>query len=203
MNKLYCFIGVIGSGKDHQCDLLVNSGKFDYKLSIADGVREFFYELFDINPFSNDEYNENKESVVIWVLKKLDKGIDRLNELTFRKMLQNIGKTLRKYKSNFWIDRLIDKMDIWYNYVDEVPGFNICINDVRYKNELKALFDYETPHETKFFFTNYKSDRYNNTDKDVSEQLAQYILNKYNYKEDIQEIPKEIILEIINEYEGE
>lgn len=194
MTELICFIGCIGSGKDYQAKKLVKKGYT--QINFADSLREMAWDILGWTPANEEEYEAFKNYSIFlnpsfFTTPNRDSGhmlIGSCTAFTGRQFLQNLGSTLRKRDSYFWVALWADKV------YSNLPQNAVC-SDLRYSNELKAacIFDITV----KFIFCDYKSDRYNCTDTDKTEKLAQRILaDGYN---DGDELPEGYIRKLIME----
>lgn len=187
MKTVWVFIGVIGSGKDYSASKLQKEIGGDI-YGFSDGVRELTFKFLGWVPKTPQEYDEFKLKVFDFIMPNGEKIT-----CDGRKFLENVGETMRKYDEHFWARYLI------YQKVerDMVNGVeNIIIKDCRYPNEANLVFSIceERGYTPKFFFTNYKSERYEIRD-DVSEKFAQKLLKLGC--EDCQNIT-EIVKEFVN-----
>ena len=149
------YIGVSGSGKDTQVAKDVANGAVKY--AFADGVREIAWMSLGWKPANEQEYRAFKNT-----------QISTLNKLTGQDFLINIGDgTRNKISDVFWVERLLEKMDI------EKPT-KFGISDCRYTNEAVIL---DNHFDVEFIFTNYKSPFYKLRNDTDSEWLAIQLLN--------------------------
>ncbi|OGH99218.1 MAG: hypothetical protein A2104_00320 [Candidatus Melainabacteria bacterium GWF2_32_7] len=163
MPDLVCFIGCMGSGKDYQSRLLIENG---FKLiNIGDSLREMAWDILGWKPNNDEEYEEFKKKNLISC-----EGLIH-QELSGRQFLQNLGtQAIRKRFPDFWIE-------LWKNKVSEElsRGSNVVCSDIRFLKEVEVAINILS--NAKIIFCNYKSERYNCTDKHESEQLAQKVLS--------------------------
>ena len=165
MSRAICFIGVMGSGKDHRAKLLKQVfnkvGFANVHINFADELREMMWDLLDWKPQDEDEYDSFKVGKFTHQF--------TLKELTGRDLLQRFGtEVIRKRHPSYWVDCWHDKA--WYEM--SKGNFVIC-TDLRFPNELnKALL----LKDVTFIFCNYKSGRYDANNPHESEKLAQRIL---------------------------
>jgi len=164
--QIKCFLGVIGSGKDYQCQKLEEQGYV--KVDFADGLRQFAWAILNWEPSNENEYEEFKRSPITMIVGEengnqyiIDDYIDLCNG---REFLQNLGSRCRELDPDFWIS-------IWKDKVTQLigDGYSICCSDLRYENELVAAMDLGAD----IIFCNYKSDRYNDSDPHESETMNQ------------------------------
>lgn len=194
--NLVVFLGVQGSGKNYQCNLLKKEGytQFDF----ADELRRMSWDILDWEPRSfklyDRDYDWFKKLPISYIhlihyssdtelellynqIKQSDKQEHGLT-LTGRVFLQRLGtKAIRARQPDFWVD-------CWFFTVRRLlhDGFKICTSDCRFLNEFEAAKKLGA----QFIFCNYKSSRYNSTDPDESEQLAQSLLQKgYSHGQEI------------------
>ena len=161
MPDLVCFIGCMGSGKDYQSKILIDKG---YKLiDFGDSLREMAWDILGWEPKDDEEYDEFKKSNII-------SGDGLIQRLSGRQFLQNLGtQAIRKRFPDFWVE-------LWKKKVqaEMEKGNSVVCADARFIKEVEAAIS-ASP-DAKIIFCNYKSDRYNYTDKHETEQLAQRVL---------------------------
>ncbi len=124
MGVLIGFVGPPQSGKDTACDYLVEEHGF-HKFSFADAIRE---SLLEIDPWA-DSFLRVSEVVKRWGWNHA-----KLHFPEIRRLLQTLGyEAGRKiHGDDIWVDKTMAQ-------VDQLKGENICIADVRFKNELFAI----------------------------------------------------------------
>ena len=168
-NKVYVFLGVMGSGKTYYADLiakLTNAARIDFKTTLVDMA----YELLGLP--ENFDYEQFKASSF---------KLDGVSEFTGRDFLQRFGTDIMRNKvdQDFWCNALVSKIknlpagrvgDIY----ETVP---VAIADCRFFNEVLALKN--AGFDTEFYLTYYKSDRYDDKNTHQSEKLAQALIKKY------------------------
>lgn len=176
--KIYAVIGVIGSGKDHTCQLLEQQ---DYqKIAFADTLRELAWAVLDWEPYNSVEYEAFKKTdwqinFPITALGQLQTDHRSSQFISGRQFLQRLGTDARKIiDEDIWLKALKKKID-----ASEHDKF--CISDLRFPNELEFIRSLADKYEVEIVFTDYKSPRYNCTDPHDSEKLAQDFL-KQGYK---------------------
>lgn len=154
-HRLIGYVGVVGSGKDHNANKLVYEKGF-IRYSFADPLRLLLSMVFG-KEVIYEKYNKFKHStIIVGVFWKVLSGRD---------ILQKLGDGIRTV---FGEDIFIDVMDRKIEFVPQsVPG--IVIPDVRYMNEAEYILQMGG----ELIFCNYISDRYDCTLKHKSEQLAQ------------------------------
>lgn len=160
--KIVAFVGVIGSGKDYQCNLLEQKG---YKrIAFADTLRELTWRVFNWQPKDNFEYEEFKKQIFTAA---------GYPSFTGREILQRLGTDSRKIISDdIWLTALEKK-------IENDPSDNFCISDLRFQNEFEFIKNLtKKGYEVDIVFTNYKSDRYKDNDPHESEHLAQEFLKQ-------------------------
>jgi hypothetical protein len=171
MSELRIFIGCLGSGKGFRCDKLVEEQNY-VKIDFADELRECIYTLFNWRPKNDEEYEIFKKSKCNMSYFK-NEQLNCMFDLTGRELLQKMGtEVIRKRIPDFWTE-------CWHIKTLEAlrSGKSVCCSDLRFLNELQAALMLKSGFDVKFIFTDYKSDRYSNTNEHVSEKLAQKILN--------------------------
>lgn len=181
MVKIYGFCGVMGSGKGYECQKLIDNENF-IKIDFGDGLREMVWRMLCWQPKNDEEYDLFKKGKI---------NIPNYGKLDGRLLLQLVGTdTMRKVDNNFWVKECKRKIDEAIS-----KGYsNICISDVRFKNELEMLFDYGWKADIKITFCDFHSNRYNPNSEHESEKLAQKLLS-LGYK-DQQRISKDILNQI-------
>lgn len=175
MSNVTCFIGVLGSGKDHQSRKLVKEGYV--QINFADELREMAWSILGWRPENDLEYDWFKKGQIY---------VPNYGEINGRIFLQNIGSTMRKKDINYWVKCWIDKASLEVN-----KGNKVCCSDCRFLNEIR----YALRLGSNFIFCNYKSSRYDDKNTHESEHLAQRFL-KEGFK-DLQEIEKSYLMEIL------
>lgn len=205
-NDLVVFLGVQGSGKNYQCDLLKEDRYI--QVDFADELRSMAWDILGWKPRPecyDRDYEWFKKLELSWIdliHKCTDKEINYYFDfkqkleipksdftLTGRLFLQNLGtNAIRARKPDFWIDS-------WYYKVSRLlkEGYKVCTSDCRFENELI------TCHElcAKFIFCDYRSERYNPDDNHESEELARFLLKTCKLQ-DKQEIHPYIINSFIS-----
>ncbi len=183
---IIAFIGVIGSGKNYQQDLLTSRGAvaLDFKdalIAMCSGLVGYDirkdYDLFKETiagmsapgaPIHKCMQREPARKITIDVLANYPLA------MTGRRMLQRLGTdVMRAREPNYWADQWVKKARELVS-----SGISIACADARFINEIQAIKTLTVlPFVTcEFIFCNYKSDRYNATDPHPSESLAQKLL---------------------------
>lgn len=167
--KITVFIGVIGSGKDHNTKKFIKENPGVIQHSFSDGVREFTWNIIGWAPKDEQEYEYFKDNPVLnissqdWISVKSMKG---------RNLLENVADQMRRYDIEFW-------GKYWLEKAKRILATNdqLVVSDCRHHEEASKIFnlcthlgiDYE------FRFCNYKSERYEIRDHS-SEFLAQQLI---------------------------
>ena len=153
------FPGVIGSGKDYRCRQLIKQGYSH--INFADKVRELTWRIVGWKPGTPEEYEKFKNSdleIYHSQAKRICIGRD---------VLVDIGDGVRELISaDAWIEVL--KRDC--KGLDKV-----CISDLRFKNELRALY-WHFGESLKVTFCDYRSVKYNPVFDSPAEKMAQEML---------------------------
>lgn len=155
------FIGTIGSGKSFKCDKLKKEGFI--QIDFADCLREMCWKIIDWSPKNSQEYDDFKKGLI---------SIPGFGKLNGRKMLQELGNSMRNVDEDFWVKK-------WKQTVDLAiaKGYDkICVSDCRYENEARAIWNFGMGTDSKIEFCDYHSDRYNATDTHKSEEFAQRLI---------------------------
>jgi len=164
MQKIYVFIGVIGSGKDHMAKQIIK--KTDaIKTAFADPLREDIWKLMDWRPYTDQEYEDFKVSVF-----HNDLGI----KFTGRDLLLRYGTEIRRKEDlNHWAKQTMQEIERILQFAPAV-----VITDCRFGNEIEYLkyVAEKLDVELQFTFCNYHSDRYDCTVEHESEKLAQHFV---------------------------
>lgn len=187
MNKVICFIGCIGGGKDYQAKEYIKKHPQTKHINFADELREMAWDILGCKPFYGNQYDAFKKTHF------RDCG-DTEAEISFtgREFLQRLGtEALRKRDPNFWVK-------CWINKVQEAlnGGFDVVCSDCRFENELRFALglnyaaNLHNPCETQFVFCDYHSDRYDSLNAHESEKLAQTIKKSGEF-DDLQIIPEQ------------
>ncbi len=158
MNKIVCFTGVIGSGKDYQAQKLIEKGYT--KIDFADALRREASEILEYDITKNYEIFKKYAIPKHFVPSSLF-GL----EITGREFLQWLGNKRRQEDKDYWCRK-------WEDEVLNTMSPIVC-SDLRYPNELKIASEFNL----EIYFTNYKSNRYESDNPHQSERLAQRLLN--------------------------
>lgn len=201
--KLIVFVGVIGSGKGFQSDMLIERGYI--KVDFADALRQECYDMLDLPYLDPEEYDKFKKELVPFNTKveefcikygypkNLDGNILPNGELTGRILLQHVGEIKRKQDPNYWVKQ-------WKIKVDKIleKGGKVVSSDARHFNEIMESTNCVYP--SIVVFCNYVSDRYDATNPHISEEMAQYILSEK--LENLQIFSREIMIKLIKRYKN-
>lgn len=161
--EIKCFVGVMGSGKDFQCQKLIEEEGY-IKLAFADCLRDMVWKMLDWKPATNEEYDLFKKGLY---------SVPRYGKLNGRLLLQRIGETMRQIDPDFWVKQMQKNIETAIS-----SGYSkICISDARYVNELRLLQSYSWKAIVDIRFCDYHSDRYDDKNKHESELLAQRLLS--------------------------
>lgn len=180
-DKIYCFVGVVGSGKNYQAKLVseeLGTKVFDF----SDGVRNYAWKFLGWEPENDLQYRIFKNSKLM--------GVD----LTGRGFLENVAETMKNLHGNyFWARYTFYQARGFY----EETGITPVFNSVRFPIEAVYCLDLGNilKKEVEFIFTDYHSVEYDNNVNHISEKFAQYILKKYNpsHYTDITDIVKNLV----------
>lgn len=169
-------MGVMGSGKDYQAQLLLKQGATS--VAFADGVRNDIWRLIGWAPTTEAEYEAFKSTVFTTVGPKAKQlGIP---EFTGRDLMQIYGTEIRRSEDpNIWAKRGVIEVQRALNMYDTV-----AVTDCRFYNEMQHLIELQDQNLAKvdFVFCDYKSDRYKADFDHPSEHLAQHILRNYDFE---------------------
>lgn len=165
--KIYGFVGVQGAGKTYNANKLIQEEGF-INVSFADCLRNMSWKILSWKPENAEQYDLFKKGLI---------SIPNFGKINGRKFLQVLGDSMRQVDAEFWTKQwkktVEDYISMGYN--------NICCDDVRYPNELLALFSYNWKAEVKVEFVDYHSERYECDNKHISEKMSQTLL-KMGYK---------------------
>jgi len=173
MNKLICYVGVMGSGKDFNAKKYIEENPKTKHINFADELREMAWDILGWRPNKNEEYDAFKRTDF------KDCGELR-SDLSFtgREFLQRLGtEALRKRDPNFWVKCWVKKVQEALN-----DGYDVVCSDCRFDNELRFAIginysaNLSTPASPYFVFCNYISDRYDSINTHESEKFAQTLL---------------------------
>lgn len=191
MSKVICFIGVLGSGKDHQSRKLVKEGYV--QINFADELREMAWSILGWRPKNDEEYDLFKHSTIESFIPASHKNNKTgftvsLMGSTGRQFLQNLGSTMRERDPDYWVKCWFDKA---LKALSE--GNKVCCSDCRFLNEVNQGMRLGSD----FIFCNYKSSRYDAENTHESEHFAQKLL--LEGLKDLQEIDKDYLVGLLNE----
>ena len=192
--ELTAFVGVIGSGKDYQCQKLRQEGFT--QINFADSLRDLAWHIFGWKPKDANEYELFKKKE--WIL-DLPETIDVYSstdqkttlegdipphvEMSGRLFLQRLGDGARNIINDLaWVRAFEHKL---FTLRDQGHK-KFCVSDLRYANEFAAVRNLPKiipGLQVRVVFTDYRSDRYNATDPHPSEKLAQEFLATGSYKD--------------------
>ena len=166
------YIGCIGSGKD-----FLSKRDCDTRAAFADELREDVWKILGWRPKTDKEYKDFK-------LSRFRLPTDRLDYITGREILQNYGSLRKKEDVDYWVKRLIRRIDDIL--LDSSKSFcfskfdirSIGISDCRFDNEIVGLIKYceKKSISLEFHHTDFKSDTYDPSLIHESEVLAQSFL---------------------------
>lgn len=193
-NKLIVFLGVKGSGKGHQTELLQKEGYV--KVDFADALREECYELIGYVPEDYEQFKIKPITVLTDKLYEFMQDRNILNnttaiKMTGRDLLQVVGEERRKEDINYWCNQWKDKVEALLK-----EGKKVCCSDCRHYNEVTSA--QEVAESPTLVFCNFKSFRYDAKDSHISEELAQYLIKIGT--EDLQIINKKILNKLSRRY---
>jgi glutaredoxin-related protein len=158
-SRIKSFIGVIGSGKDYQCNKLIREGEW-VSTAFAKGLRDMCWKVLGWSPKDDEEYEAFKKGLV---------NIPNFGYVVGRIMLQNIGSMARTWDEGVFCNAWRDDVLCYLR-----SGLNVCCSDLRALNELLTSYKMGS----NIIFTNYISDRYDCTQTHESERLAQFLIYK-------------------------
>lgn len=173
------YIGVMGAGKDFRADKLKAEGhvRIDFKDELVDLVSDIVG--WDVRP----EYAWFKEAIVGWrkpanplveafMRSEMSEIVRKHPDtITGRKMLQRVGtEAMRKRDPNYWVKQFARKVSATIGMAG-VPG--IVVADCRFANEVQAIRGIG---DCRFYFCDYRSERYDPSTDHESERLAQALL---------------------------
>lgn len=167
MKKITVFIGVQGSGKDFNGNLLCEHGAV--QVSFADKLREDIWELIGWSPASPEEYDAFKKATFQATI------ADKLVSFTGRGLLVKYATDIRRREDpDHWCKQLRGRIA---HVLEIAPA--VVVTDCRFMNEVRHLIQIseEVGAEIEFVFCNFKSERYNPSFPHESEWMAQYFLN--------------------------
>lgn len=165
--KINVFLGLMGSGKDYRASFYIKNFKYE-QVAFADTLRDILWSILGYTPSNYEQFK--KSNIKLGWFKNISTG---------RKLLQNLGSTLRMFiGDDVWVNILLKKI---------IDKPRVVITDCRYDNEASKLvtFAEKTDADITFTWCCYPSDKYKQglTEKHESEALAQFITKNYNYKD--------------------
>ena len=188
MPSVVSFVGVIGSGKDYQANLLVDKGYF--RIDFKDELLDMVSDLVGYNV--REDYDWFKENAVgirrpknrlqeACAIQDSRMAIER-GAMTGRQMLQRFGtEVMRKRDPDYWAKAWKRKATQAF-----MEGLSVACADCRFRNEVETIQQMRLWMETdsivthgadvKFIFCDYRSGRYDATSKHESEAMAQGLL---------------------------
>jgi hypothetical protein len=165
---IYCVIGVIGSGKNYLCDKLSKHIITDNQITIhfADSLREKIERIFQcgIESSGGPVWENFKQTEII--------HMPVSPTLHGRDFAVQFATILKEADPHIFINHTINKIR---NLLD--TDTHVFIPDLRFIEEFSRIYDFQQASgcELKILFTNYKSERYNNTRNSKEEYLAQFL----------------------------
>ena len=156
--ELIVLIGCIGSGKSYFANTFNKYNDYNI-IDLSDYIRDFAWSILGWKPKNEKEYE---------IFKKKSVKFNTNNEITGRRFLQNLGT------GTIGDDTLITK---WLEKV-RLSNKSVIVSDVRRLSQLETTLQMRHEFKVKIYFTNYKSERYDCTNEDKTEKLAQYINQK-------------------------
>jgi len=174
--EIVAFIGRGGSGKDYQCNLLVEKGY--KKLAFADALRDIAFSSLKIEDRSPEHYDELKKYNCIQVADSFSEGegiqLDAVHPtghyMNFRTFLELLGtEGIRKYDNDFWCRALVKTLE-------DNEYKKVCISDMRFPNEYHYLKDFadKNDYDFKVVFCDYHSDRYQVVNEHESAKMGNW-----------------------------
>jgi hypothetical protein len=181
--KITCYLGVIGSGKDHNANKMMlervvpmpQLTRIDFKDALIEMVSDIVgyniladYDWFKTHPVGVMRPADPFQETIItheWAeIMRKHPGI-----LTGRDVLVRVGtEAIRGRHPNYWVDEF-EKRAVAAQVSDVVNS------DTRFFNEIARIYRLSPVH-AHFQFCNFKSDRYNAKLDHPSEKLAQTLL---------------------------
>lgn len=200
-NKLIVFVGVIGSGKGFQSDMLIEKGYT--KVDFADALRQECYDMLDLPYLDPEAYDQFKKDLIpltdkvllffteFGFPKEADGTCILPEKITGRVLLQHVGEMRRKQDPNYWVKQ-------WKIKVDKIlkKGGKVVSSDARHFNEIMESVSCIYPGTV--VFCNYVSSRYDATNPHISEEMAQYLLSEK--LENLQIFDRDIMVKLIKRY---
>lgn len=188
--ELVAFVGVIGSGKDYQSQLLVKQGYTH--INFADSLRELAWIIMNWKPLAPIEYEAYKKTdwlinFPVSVKGELQHDHPNPEIMSGRQFLQRLGDGVRQViGEESWINAFRVKL----RKLIAEGHTKFCVSDLRYANEFNAIKTLNTSlslisprMDIKIIFTDFRSDKYNDNDPHISEKLAQQFLAAKSHKD--------------------
>lgn len=190
--ELVCFIGMKNCGKDYSAQPYIEKGFV--KIAFADTLRDMCYDILGYYPYFSKEYDEFKKSDIClskyWFMNKFI--------TTGRKILQNLGSTIKKYfGEDIWAK-------LWYEQVLRY-NTNTVVTDCRFPVEINKILSLtKKGYKVTFVWVCYEGANFKEILKDTheSEALAQFIYHnqiKYNLQ-DLTPISNTLIKQILKDF---
>lgn len=201
MNKqIIAYLGLQGAGKSTAAHREIKHKYLSKVMSFADSLREACWITLGFKP---DNYDNFKKRLLF--LHEFPDFVSHTLKFIFpfwlygREYIQKIGTELfrNNVDKDYWIKKTI-------NNIGALNLSVIAIDDVRYKSELMALYNFckENGYEFKAIFCNYRSKRYNDNVKHSSEKLALWCRDELQLRH-LQTINESVMNKISDEYGGE
>jgi hypothetical protein len=165
---IYCITGVIGSGKNHIRNKLSKCIIADEQITIhfADSLREKIERIFQcgIESSGGPVWENFKQTEII--------HMPVSPTLYGRDFAVQFATILKEVDPYIFINHTINKIR---NFLD--TNTHIFIPDLRFIEEFSRIYDLQRASgcELRILFTNYKSEKYNNTRNSKEEYLAQFL----------------------------
>jgi len=184
---VHVVMGLAGSGKTTLAKELIQknyrlpNSKYSHIISFADSLRRTSFLIANNIP---DNYENFKKRLLF--LDSFPDNISRFakmlnpNWINGRELLQIVGDNIaRLFGKDVWVNHAIKEIDSALN-----NGLDVFIDDCRKKHELIAVREYCIKNKCNMIlhFTDYRSDKYNDKDNHVSEQMALWIRDSLGIK---------------------
>ena len=178
--RIIVYCGVIGSGKDHCADQKKTEGY--WRIDFKDELIAMISDLCGYNILRDyDWFKQHIPGImrpsnpILEGMKTMErKNIETCDTLlmTGRRLLQRFGTdVMRKRDPDYWVKAYSKKTSAIIN-----SGGRVVTADCRFMNEVEAIKSLDE--NAKFFFCDYRSERYDSKSKHESEILAQLLLSK-------------------------
>lgn len=198
---LIVFIGLKTTGKDYSSKPYIEKGF--KKIALADSLRSMLWNILGYEPNTSFTYDDMKKTCLTAEKEvKLFKFIPSykdVNITSFRKMLQNLGSTMKSmFGEDYWVK-------VWYNKVIEADC-NVVCTDVRFPNEIKKALSLKNKgYNVDFIWCCWSGADFKDILKDTheSEALAQFIYwhqSEYNLA-DGTNISHKLLKKILKDFE--